>query len=74
MKRHILDIPIDEQISEINRELNLRKRLYPQWIREAKIVNNLADDRIAILEAVLRTLEEVERKNAPQGQLFEVLK
>jgi len=51
-----------DQIRCIEREISLRKRVYPQLIERAKMSQRKATDEIATMEAVLLTLREVDEK------------
>jgi hypothetical protein len=52
-------IPLIDQIREIERELAVRRKVFPNWIRDRKISQAEADRRIATLEAVLTTLKKL---------------
>lgn len=53
------EISLAEQIYELNRELALRRNVYPNWIRAGKLPSHEADRRIQRLEAALRTLQRI---------------
>jgi hypothetical protein len=53
---------IEAQISEIKRELHLRARVYPVRVKDGRMSNDEADRHMRRMEAVLRTLEAVQRK------------
>lgn len=50
---------ITEQILEVERELDTRKRVYPKWVNDGRITQTEADCRVACLQAVLETLRLV---------------
>ena len=50
---------IDEQIAEVRREIGMRMHVYPRFIADGKLTKAHADERIAMLEAVRKTLETV---------------
>ncbi|HXF44881.1 MAG TPA: hypothetical protein VNK91_02065 [Burkholderiaceae bacterium] len=50
---------ITEQIIEIERELETRKRVYPKWVKDGRISPAEADRRVACLGSVLETLRLV---------------
>lgn len=50
-------ITIDEQIQAVERELKLRRTLYPKWIEKRKIKKEKADYEIKAMEAVLESLK-----------------
>ena len=47
------EITTTEIIKEIQRELNMRKRVYPNWILQERIKENIANKRIKIMEKIL---------------------
>lgn len=67
------DIPLKDQIECVRRELGMRKRVYPRWIREGRMTHEEADHQMARMEAVLRTLDAlppVPLKEATELQLL----
>lgn len=70
-KHFAQQITLDEIAKEISRELVTRKRVYPRWIEDGKIKQELADYRCLVLEALLRKLCSEQTANAPQINLFE---
>jgi hypothetical protein len=59
-------ITLAEQIAEAQRELALRKQCYPQWIKSGKLDAGDAKYQIAVQEAIVRTLMQLD---AEQRQL-----
>ena len=59
-------IALAEQIAEAQRELALRKKCYPQWIKRGKLDAGDATYQIRVQEAIVRTLM---RLDAEQRQL-----
>jgi hypothetical protein len=53
----LFPITLPEQIAEIEREIELRRRVYPRWVADRKLTQGTADRQIAAMEAVLRTLQ-----------------
>lgn len=51
---------IADQIQEVEREIALRRRVYPLWIQKRRISKEKADRQLAVMEAVLETLRSVE--------------
>ena len=47
------------QIAAVERELKMRRSVYPRWIASKKMTREKADYEIGAMEAVLRTLERV---------------
>lgn len=50
---------IDEQISEVGREIGLRKNVYPGFVVRGKMRQGEADEHIARMEAAYTTLKWV---------------
>jgi hypothetical protein len=55
-----------EQIAEINREIALRKRVYPLWVKDGRLRQEKADRQIAQLKAAIIALEEQPRAQQPR--------
>lgn len=56
-------ISLEDQIKCVEREIALRKRVYPRWIAAGKMTNEKANDEIARMQAVresLITLDELD--------------
>ena len=54
-----MTIKISEQIACVRREIAMRRRVYPRWIESGKMTQAKADREIAVMEAVLATLEKL---------------
>lgn len=52
---------IDEQIAEVERELQMRRRVYPTRVSEKKMGQQRADLQLDRMEAVLKTLRTVRK-------------
>jgi hypothetical protein len=52
---------LGEQIAEIERELALRRAVYPKWVQAGKLNQALADRQVACMEGALRTLRWLEK-------------
>lgn len=50
---------IDEQIKGARRELDFRRRLYPNWVANGKITQKEAQYQIEVMEQIICTLEGV---------------
>jgi hypothetical protein len=59
-------ITLQEQIAEAQRELALRKKCYPQWIKAGKLDPGDAKYQIRVQEEIVHTLM---RLDAEQRQL-----
>jgi hypothetical protein len=51
--------PITEQIRCAKRELALRQRVYPGWVRKERMKLSDAQREIAAMQAIVTTLEHV---------------
>lgn len=51
-----LPIPVTAQLAEVEREITLRRRVYPRWIATGRLSQAAADRQIAMMEAVAMTL------------------
>ena len=50
---------ISDQIKCVERELNMRRRVYPSWVERERMTQQKADYEISAMEAVLSTLKDV---------------
>lgn len=53
-------VPIEHQIACVKREIRMRRQVYPRWVEQGRTTQVQADDQIAMMEAVLATLERVQ--------------
>jgi len=51
-------ITVDDMVGELEREIVLRKRVYPKWVDAKKLSRSEADRRIELLEATVNYLKE----------------
>jgi len=63
-------IPLSEQIECVQREINMRHRVYPRWVEIGRITQAHADHQIAAMSAVLATLEALRPAEPEQGALL----
>jgi len=59
-------ITLAEQIAEAQRELALRRKCYPQWVKSGKLAHEDAYHQLQFMEAIIKTLL---RLDAEQRQL-----
>ena len=57
----LLPITIDDQIACVERELEMRPKVYLRLIAQRKMTAQRADHEIACMEAVLKTLQRWKR-------------
>lgn len=55
-------ITIEDQIKAVEREINMRRRVYPKWVENKRMSQEKADKEIAAMQAVLETLKEVQKQ------------
>ncbi|MFO0386339.1 MAG: hypothetical protein ACK505_06140 [Flavobacteriales bacterium] len=66
-----MQITIEEEIRELKRELALRNRLYPEWVKLCKLRPEEARYQIACLQSTLKRLEAIDKQqNGEQTNLF----
>ncbi len=53
-----MNFPADRKIQCIDREIGMRKRLYPRFILQRKITQEFADEEIAVLESIREDYEK----------------
>ena len=61
-------ITIERQIKCLQREIAMRKRVYPNWVRDERMTQADANEEIATMQAALETV----RLHESQGSLFPV--
>ena len=59
-------ITLEEQIAEAQRELALRRKCYPAWVKSGRLAHEDAYHQLQCMEAIVRTLL---RLDAEQRQL-----
>lgn len=52
------EITTTDIIKEIQRELNMRKRVFPTWVLQGRLKENVADKRIKIMERILEDYKQ----------------
>ena len=50
---------LDEQIKSVEREIGMRERVYPAWVRGKRMSQEKADHEMAAMRATLKTLIEL---------------
>ncbi len=69
-KHFTQQITVEEMCDEIKREIEMRRRVYPQWIIGGKISERTAAFRVLVLEAIAIKLHRELKETAPQKELF----
>jgi hypothetical protein len=62
-------ISLAEQIAEAQRELALRRRCYPGWVKAGKLTHEDAYRQLAAMAAIVDSLKTLERLEVEQRQL-----
>lgn len=66
---------IAEILQELQRELGMRKSVYPRWVEQKKLTQKTADFRIAAIEQAIVRLQELqaaeEAAKPVQANLFD---
>jgi hypothetical protein len=65
----LFPIGIDEQIACVEREIALRRRVYPRRVADRKMTQALADKQLAAMSAVLDTLLYLRESREKEGTL-----
>lgn len=65
-----MGISLGQQITAVKREIALRERVYPQWVKSGRMKQHNAEIEIANMKAVLHTLMDLERSRAEADALF----
>lgn len=63
-------ITLDEQIECCLRELSMRRRVYPRWVQIGRITQEHAGRQIALMQAVVDTLNATRPEEPQQGALL----
>jgi hypothetical protein len=54
-------VEIGDQLKAAKREAALRRRVYPRWVEGKRMTQAKADDEIAAMDAIVETLERLEK-------------
>ncbi|WP_291990909.1 hypothetical protein [Luteitalea sp.] len=66
-----MKVTLDEQIKCVKREIAMRERVYPQWVRAGRMHQDEADTELRRMRAVLATLKSLPPSEAAQRALFD---
>ena len=64
------EITIAEIIKEVQRELNMRKKVFPTWVLQGRIKEDVANKRIKIFEEILEDYKQKLISETKQACLF----
>ena len=57
-------ISLDDQIAAVDREIGMREKSYPRWVKDRKLTQKTADQELARMRAVRESLLELKRIKA----------
>lgn len=57
-------VPLADQIASVRREIGMRARVYPAWVRNGKLKPDVAEHEQRAMQAVLETLERLAKLDA----------
>lgn len=52
------DVSRERKIEALERELNMRRRVYPRWVGGGKMTQEKADEEMLVFEAILADYKE----------------
>jgi len=61
---HLPPVPLSDQIACVEREIAMRRRVYPNWVASGRLRQAAADEELRRMEAVRDTLIAL-RKTMP---------
>lgn len=61
------EITLMDMIAEVRRELAMRGRVYPGWVRKGMITQTQADRQMDLMAAILGTLEDLRKAGVVGG-------
>jgi hypothetical protein len=56
-----MEVSFERQLACIERELAMRRRVYPRLVERGKMSQDKASEEILLIEAVIRTLRHLEQ-------------
>ena len=59
----LFPITSEDEIVDLEREIKLRKRVYPRWVVAGRFTQEKADRQIALLESLLARVKTIGAKN-----------
>lgn len=61
----------EDKIKEIQRELNMRKKVFPTWVLQGRLKQDIAEKRIKIFEEILADYKQKLISETKQACLFQ---
>ena len=65
---------LPEMTVAAEREVGMRKRVYPRWVLGGRMGQKFADHELACMEAIVAKLKEVQKAERMADRIVEVLK
>lgn len=65
-----MTVSLTDQLASVNREIGMRCRVYPGWVRQKKMTEGQANAEIAAMEAVAETLRALSGCEPAQKDLL----
>lgn len=56
----LFPITLADEIAEVEREIAMRRKVYPRWVETKRMGQQQADRHIAVMEAVLERLRALQ--------------
>jgi hypothetical protein len=60
---------LDQQLAEIDRELTMRRRLYPEWVASGRMRGQTADSQMSAMAAVRETIRQLRQNETMTSKL-----
>lgn len=57
-----MSVPIADQIKELEREMGMRRRMYPQWVERGTLTKEKATKQLDAMGAALKTLQKLQQE------------
>lgn len=62
-----MDYTLDQQLAEIDREITMRKRMYPTWVDRGTLRPEAAERQLGALEAARETVRKTRQDQQMTG-------
>lgn len=60
---------LDQQLQCVHREIEMRRRVYPAWVRNGRMKEDKADYEIACMESVYETVRSLRQRQSMTSSL-----
>lgn len=65
----MLEVSIHDQLACAERELSMRKNVYPGWVNKGRMSKGVAQFELAAMRAIVATLRRLDETERGQGKL-----